>query len=187
MRSSPSLVESDDAVALVRLVTRRLFIAVAALLGFVLLASLAAALTPLPGGVAILILATGGLGGFVSIQRRLKQLTLGDLRLFADSWVYTLLSPLVGAVLALLLYLIFVSGLVQGELFPAFVPDDLPRDAPARTGIGTLFDHHADGYHNYAKILFWSFVAGFSENFVTDIIGHFESARPAAPAPRVDA
>ena len=172
------MVESADAVALVKVVTHRLFTAVLILLATVLAVSVLAMRFDVPGGVAALVIATGALGGFVSIQRRLKQLTAGDLTLFADSWLYTLLSPLVGGVLALLLYLVFVSGLVQGDLFPTFVQDDNPARRP---GLGVLYDHHAVDFRAYAKVLFWSFIAGFSEHFVTDIIGHFEAAgRPHA-------
>lgn len=171
------LVESQDAVALVKIVTHRLFKAVGILLLVVLVVSaVAASPWEMPGGVAILVIATGALGGFISIQRRLKELTLGDLQLFADSLLYTLLSPLVGGVLALLLYLIFVSGLVQGDLFPTFIPDTVAAGEADPQGLSLLYAHHADEYASYAKLLFWSFVAGFSEHFVTDIIGHFESA-----------
>jgi hypothetical protein len=81
---------------------------------------------------------SGFIGGFVGLQRRLKDLTPEDLQLISHSMVYTCLSPLVGGVLALLLYILFLSGLLSGDL--------------------------------------WCFVAGYSERFVTDVIGRFEGA-----------
>lgn len=174
--SRKPLVESPASIALVRTVSHRLFLAVGTLLLAILAVSYITLSRDVEGGIVVLILATGILGGFVSIQRRLKEFGMGDLQLFADSWVYILLSPLVGGVLALLLYLFFLSGLIQSPFFPVFVPDS----DTVEESVKALFAQHADGHAEYAKILFWSFVAGYSERFVTDIIGHFESSGAVA-------
>lgn len=115
--------------------------------------------------------ATGVVGGFVGLQRRLKSMSSDDLTLLANSWVYVCLSPLVGGILAVVLYVLFISTLVSGELFPKFVPDD-----PSRIGKGFagIFAVHGDSVA-YSKMLFWSFVSGFSERFVTDIVSKFET------------
>jgi len=60
-------------------------------------------------------------------------------------------------------------------MFPNFVPDK--SDGTAR-GLQELFNVHCSTYADYAKVLFWSFVAGFSEKFVTSIISQFESREP---------
>lgn len=46
----------------------------------------------------------GVIGGFVCLQRRLKAMSKDDLTLLANSWVYVCLSPLVGGVLAVVIY-----------------------------------------------------------------------------------
>jgi hypothetical protein len=115
----------------------------------------------------------GAIGGFVGIQRRLKQLEEEDLKLMADSWIYISLAPAVGALLSLLLYVVFVSELMAGELFPEFkMPDaSKPEDLKSFASIFKVTANAAD----YAKLMFWAFIAGFSEKFVTDIIGQFQS------------
>ena len=115
----------------------------------------------------------GVIGGFVGLQRRLKEMSDDDLTLLANSWVYVCLSPLVGGILAVLTYILFVSGLLGGNLFPTFVPD--PDMDPAKVkGLAALFAIHGEAA-DYGKTLFWCFIAGFSERFATDIISRFES------------
>lgn len=113
----------------------------------------------------------GIIGGFVGLQRRLKKMTQDDLTLLANSWVYVCLAPMVGGILAVLTYVLFVSGLLAGDLFPKFVPD---TDAAEHGGLSIIFAIHG-GPADYGKMLFWCFVAGFSERFATDIISRFES------------
>ena len=115
--------------------------------------------------------ACGVIGGFVGLQRRLKEMSKEDLTLLANSWVYVCLSPLVGGVLAVVLYVLFISGLLAGDLFPSFVPDD---NASEIIGLPSIFAIHGEA-KDYSKMIFWCFVAGFSEKFVTDIINRFES------------
>lgn len=115
--------------------------------------------------------AVGVIGGFVGLQRRLKRMTEDDLALLANSWVYVCLAPLVGGVLAVLVYVLFVSGLLAGDLFPKFVPDE---GADKINGLAAIFAIHGDAAA-YAKMVFWCFVAGFSEHFATDIISRFET------------
>lgn len=113
----------------------------------------------------------GVVGGFVGLQRRLKSMAEDDLVLLATSWVYICLSPLVGGILAVVLYVLFISTLVSGDLFPSFVPDR--PDSPTGN-FSEIFAVHGKAV-DYAKMMFWSFVAGFSERFVTDIVSRFEA------------
>jgi hypothetical protein len=122
--------------------------------------------------MVFVVIGLGALGGFVGLQRRLKSLPDEDLQLLATSWLYALLSPLVGGVLGLVLYCLFMSGLLAGDLFPKLCP----ATAESKQ------EHYADllacapqNVAAYAKLFFWSFVAGFSERFVIDIIGKFEN------------
>lgn len=113
----------------------------------------------------------GIIGGFVGLQRRLKKMTEEDLTLLAHSWVYVCLAPLVGGILAVLTYVLFVSGLLAGDLFPKFVAD---ADAASHQGLSAIFAIHGEAA-DYGKMLFWCFISGFSERFATDIISRFES------------
>jgi hypothetical protein len=163
-------------VDLIRQVTRRLLISLvwlfagsAALLVGFLVANKAVSVWA--------VLAFGICGGFISVQRRLKTFTTEDLELLASSWSYVFLSPFTGGFLAVILYLLFVSGLLAGDLFPAFEAGQTTAKDFSR-----LLECTAKDYPDYAKIIFWSFVAGFSESFVTDIIGSFaKSAQTRTP------
>lgn len=124
------------------------------------------------GGVTIpAVLIAGALGAFISLQRRLKLLSAEDLQLINESLVYTWLAPMAGAVMAGVIYLLFISNLLAGSMFPVFgapIPDNV-------VGFARLLYISSDDPADYAKLLFWCFVAGFSECFVTDIIGRFRS------------
>ena len=66
----------------------------------------------------------GLIGGFVSIQQRLKQIADEELELLSRSWFQILLIPIYGGIFALVLYLAFLGNIVQGAMFPKFfVPD----------------------------------------------------------------
>lgn len=73
-----------------------------------------------------------------------------------------------GGILALLVYVLFLGKLLQGELFP-----DFKADKDAAEGFASLCDQGGD-FTDYGKLLFWSFVAGFSQNFVTNLITRFK-------------
>ena len=157
--------------ATVTAVSARLFKAMSFVMGmlFVLFAVLLYANQVV---ISPIILACGAMGAFVSLQQRLKGYSEEDLQLFMDSLPYTLLAPLVGAILAIVLFLIFLSGLLAGELFPEF---PLNRAPEGTIGLISLFYQYSDDPADYAKLLFWSFVAGYSERLVIDIIGRFST------------
>lgn len=119
-----------------------------------------------------LVLLFGALGSFIAQQRRLKEFSDEDLQLLMDSKIYMWLSPVTGAILAGILYLIFIGDMLGGDLFPWF---DVDRDTTRQNGIKVIFEIGSKEPSIYGKLLFWSFVAGYSERFVTDIIGRFES------------
>jgi hypothetical protein len=174
----------NERITQLRTVSRRLFWSLAALVAVGIPGALIADRysRPVPAPVAVLFV--GFVGGFVGLQRRLKTLPPEDLTLLANSWVSIALSPIAGAILAELVYLLFVSGLLAGNMFPAFVPDS---ESGTIHGLRAVFEVHCVAASDYAKVLFWSFVAGFSEKFVTNIISQFESREPGKREPEGEA
>ena len=133
---------------------------------------------------ALMVVAAGGaLGGFVSALRRLYAFqrvfpqnffrTMRRINLYLI--VYSMIPSLVGAIGAVVLYMIFASGLVKGDLFPAFemAPLDQKRDAFQNF----IANWQPAGPIDYAKALVWSFIAGFSERFVPDLLDRFASSQ----------
>ncbi len=181
--------ESERARILLVTVSRQLFVALLIAIGASAIIVYAIRTgSNFPAPVLPIVMLCGIVGGFVSIQRRLKDLTMQDLTILAESRIYLILAPFVGGILALVLYVIFLSGLLKGDLFPVFVSDFPPNtggeaatagatgaksETPAK-GFLLIFQQHGENFSDYAKLMFWCFVAGFSERFVTDIIGKFE-------------
>jgi hypothetical protein len=171
-------------VDLIKIVSLRLLIALFSVSGFTI-AFLAVSMWR-KSDVAFtpcLPVLTGAIGGLVGLQRRLKRLTSDDLELLASSPLYIYLSPFVGGLLAMLLFFLFLSGLVESKLFPHFVPD--PHPDPDHAGnLFSLFDMGGEPSSEYAKLIFWSFVAGFSEKFVTNFISQFHRDEDREKYPR---
>ncbi len=113
----------------------------------------------------------GLLGGFVSIQQRLKKFGDDELDLLSQSWFQILLIPVYGGLFALVLYICFLSGIVEGSLFPRFAIPTFSAPMPTTEDMRNFFSltYPATGA-DVAKFLFWSFVAGFSERFVPQIL-----------------
>ena len=113
---------------------------------------------------------TGLVGGFVSIQQRIKNVGEEELELLSRSWFQILLIPVYGGIFALVLYLAFLGGIVDSPIFPHFsiptfsVPPS--TDDMKNLFVGTFPQTGID----FAKLVFWCFVAGFSERFVPQII-----------------
>jgi len=164
-------------IELVKQVTRRLFLSLFCLILLSILTVIVFRLAGKSLSVFGAVMMFGIFGGFVSVQRRLKQLTHEDLELLATSWPYVFLSPVTGGALAVILYLMFIGKILAGDLFPAFVAGNTTA-----TDFSRLLECTAKDYSDYAKLMFWAFVAGFSESFVTDIISSFaKSAQSKTP------
>ncbi len=119
---------------------------------------------------SVLVFLTGNIGGYVSVHRSLGALGDGALIELSGSWLAIVVPSLVGGILAFLLYFLFLSKILAGELFPKFEADD---NAPH--GFESLFAQHAVGMSEYAKVFFWSFIAGFNQTYVVDIINSIQS------------
>ena len=128
--------ELDRRIVQLRTVSNRLVWALAVLVVVGIPAAVldSKSLVVFPTPAAVLFV--GFVGGFVGLQRRLKALTDEDLTLLANSWVCIALSPIVGAILAELVYLLFASGLLEGSMCPHFVKD--ANSGPTQ-GLQTIF------------------------------------------------
>jgi hypothetical protein len=113
----------------------------------------------------------GLIGGFVSIQQRLPRLGPSELQGLSKSWISILVMPINGGIFALVLMLMFLSGIVEGTLFPKyFHPPISHKDDFINSFRSWLIAAFPDTGPDVGKLLFWSFVAGFCERFVPQII-----------------
>ncbi len=120
----------------------------------------------------------GMIGGFVSIQQRLYKLDSEELNILSESWTGILLVPIYGGVFSLILYILFLSALLQGSLFPEFY---IPEFSSPIVTVNDIQKFLTECYPktgpDLAKLIFWSFVAGFSERYVPDLIQSFISKK----------
>lgn len=145
------------------------------------------------------VLSAGLLGGYFSVLLKLGALRFCleynsnyqqvD-RLFWNISYNLLLSMFEGAVGALILYTIFLAGLLKGSLFPEFPAQ------PVGT-ISELFWMSPVLHEEAAKLIVWCVIAGFSERLIPDFLstltqqvkqpraaadGDAPGAKPAEPA-----
>ena len=81
-----------------------------------------------------------------------------------------LVIPLFGGISALVLYILFLSGILESPLFPEFRLPEFVEGAGRENIRQFLTETYPVSGEDTAKLLFWSFVAGFSERFVPQII-----------------
>ena len=82
--------------------------------------------------------------------------------------IYSLSSPVVGCIAAVVLYLVFAGQIVSGEAFPAFT---CKAGDGKCTSLALMMDHWGPNEaKDYAKALIWGFVAGFSERLIPDTL-----------------
>jgi hypothetical protein len=117
--------------------------------------------------LVVLVFAMGLTGGFVSIQQRLPKISVEELKVLSSSRLSIMLIPINGGIFALILMIMFLGRIVQGSLFPNFPSPNIGDIQDYKEWITTTYP--ATG-SDVAKLLFWSFVAGFSERFVPQII-----------------
>jgi hypothetical protein len=133
---------------------------------------------------------TGALGAFFSALTRLY--SFNELpRVLIDSdfklprlqlFMYSLIPPIVGAIAALVLYMAFAANLITGDLFPHFAcnePSGTPSSLPADCSkFGSLLSSVDDPTKaaDFAKVLVWSFIAGFAERLVPSTLDALSKA-----------
>ncbi|HET8924274.1 MAG TPA: hypothetical protein VFN26_14890 [Candidatus Acidoferrum sp.] len=120
----------------------------------------------------LLVMLAGAIGGFMSLQQRVQNIpTVGDplVSIFEiENGRFSIyLAPVSGAIFAAVLLALFMGGLISGQLFPTFSGGGLKFYLEKFQWVGD------GGYLDsigYAKLLVWSFIAGFAERFVPDTL-----------------
>lgn len=87
-------------------------------------------------------------------------------------WSYIVWKCLVALTFAVVLYLLFVAGIVTGPLFPAFQNSAAGFENFASFVQDVQPARNAD----VAKCLVWGFLAGYSERFVPNILDRIQHA-----------
>jgi hypothetical protein len=121
-------------------------------------------------GTYFVVVFAGTIGALISVLRRIQRMTLDgnpdtNLVELEQNSSSIDLSPLLGAVFALLLLFMFMSGLLSGTLFP-----ELPK-GHSNIFLGCVPSECAQ----LAKLIVWSFIAGFAEKFVPDALDKLQS------------
>jgi hypothetical protein len=133
----------------------------------------------------ICVLYFGIIGGFVSSLRRMQSIpTDGDPLIsvfgFENAGYFLFLSPLLGAIFATILTLLFLSGILTGPLFPGFPTPPIGEHFM----IFRQVLPQAGG--DFAKLFVWCFLAGFAERLVPDSLDRLalklDPGTPAAPS-----
>lgn len=122
----------------------------------------------------LLIVLSGALGSFFSALLRLysfEELPKGFVesgigRQMLYSVMYSLIPPIVGSIAAAVLYVCFASEIIKSDLFPKFEC----RIQTCKTFADFVFEFGPGSPDQFAKALFWGFVAGFSERLVPDLL-----------------
>jgi len=130
----------------------------------------------------VLIVVPGVIGGLVSTLRRIQTVRLdgnADLALtqLDQGNAGVILSPFLGGVFAFLLFCLFAGSFLTGSLLP-------------KVGLENLWGAGSQelDFAEIAKLVIWSFIAGFSERFVPDRLEKLgqdigQSSAPPNPRP----
>lgn len=115
-----------------------------------------------------MILLAGGAGAFgaafsmmTSLKSRLAKSTFDDLKL-NRSWGLIFARILVGIGASFVLYFFVISGLLAGDAFPKLSGEVLENVKPEATAA------------NFAKLFIWSFISGFSEKLLPNLLARTE-------------
>lgn len=127
--------------------------------------------------ISWLVFECGIIGGFVSIQQRLRKIEQKELALLSESWAAILIIPIYSGIFASILYVMFLAGILQGSLFPAFFIQEFAQPPTTKNVVTFLTETYPKQGSDIAKLIFWSFIAGFSERFVPQIINKVANRR----------
>jgi hypothetical protein len=81
--------------------------------------------------------------------------------------MYSLIPPVIGAIAAVVLYMVFVAKFFESPLFPKI--GCLP-DKPCVSLLDLMNYYWPSSPEDYGKALVWSFIAGFAERLIPDVL-----------------
>jgi hypothetical protein len=81
--------------------------------------------------------------------------------------MYSLIPPVIGAIAAVVLYLVFVGKFFESPFFPKI---GCLADKPCISLLDLMNYYWPSSPEDYGKALVWSFIAGFSERLVPDVL-----------------
>jgi hypothetical protein len=124
---------------------------------------------PGPQPIAFVIFA-GALGATFSAQRRIQtagasRSTLISLMQSGSTRLSVQIAPIIGALSACVLALLFGSGLISGAVFPKVAVIHASQEA-----VPLLLPLNSANDVPFAMLLVWSFVAGFAERLIPDAL-----------------
>ena len=123
----------------------------------------------------------GALGGSMGLLRRVRSADERALAALDGDIVSTLMPLLYGGLMAGVGYLVFMSGILSGDggqglftsnLFPSFVDPGAPDGE--LLSVRHFRKIRPASMPDAGKLLVWSFIAGYSERFVTGLLRHLE-------------
>jgi hypothetical protein len=127
--------------------------------------------------ILVLVALSGMLGAFFSALTRLYNVDAASIALISpvatrlSGWhllMYSFVPPMVGVIAAVVLYIGFISGLVDGGVFPKM---SCKGEGKTCTDLlEVMNDYGPTLATDYGKALIWGFIAGFSERFVPDLL-----------------
>lgn len=120
----------------------------------------------------------GAIGGLFSVQQRIQTTpsegdAIGNVMSLHNGMFSVYLAPVIGSLSACLFFLMILAGYIQGNL----LPDYQAWSSPGRTtDLKNFFllSGPTDGV-GYAKMILWSFLAGFAERLVPDVLSRIVS------------
>lgn len=131
----------------------------------------------MPIGVPLvpLMMLAGMLGAFFSALTRLYNVDQVGIVIFTSTvqdlgggpylLMYSFVPPIIGMIAAVILYLVFVAGYLNTDLFPKFECRGVCNSMQ-----DLMANYYAKGPENYGKALVWGFIAGFSERLVPNML-----------------
>jgi hypothetical protein len=150
------------------------------------IAAIIAARTGVYSDILLLVFCAGSVGAVINNYYRLAKLSEVDkVALEAlDGAVFTMqiyVSVLISGVLALVMYGLFLSGLLQGDLFPKFKNTAQDFESVFQLLRVVIPNQNIDT----AKAIVWAFIAGFSERLVPNVLDRLVNQASALRDPNV--